>query len=262
MRQENPRHGLVFGGIFLIFFAPACARAHFGAVIPARSMLDQSHGQVTILFAFMHPFEQNSMTLAKPRKAAVVNMETLQQQVVTPNLDPVKFLGHAAWQVSYRPRRPAVYCIYMIPQPYWEPAEDHYIQHITKTYIAAYGAEDGWEKPVGLATEIVPLSRPFGLYAGNVFRGRVYVAGVPAPDKRVEVEYYNRGGSVKAASEYMITQVVRTDEQGIFVYSPPAAGWWAFAALSTAEHSIKHNGAAKSLELGAVIWVRFLPWPK
>ena len=31
------------------------------------------------------------------------------------------------------------------------------------------------DRPVGLPVEIVPLSRPFGLYAGNTFRGKVLV---------------------------------------------------------------------------------------
>ncbi len=61
----------------------------------------------------------------------------------------------------------------MVPKPYWEPAEDKFIKHITKTYIGAFGEEEGWSKPLGLEVEVVPITRPFGLYAGNVFQGRV-----------------------------------------------------------------------------------------
>ena len=42
---------------------------------------------------------------------------------------------------------------------------------------------------------------------------------------------------------------------------PPAPGWWGFAALSDAGYTINHDGKPKGLELGAVIWVKFLPWP-
>ena len=261
MSKKIFRNSLMVFALCLLFFVPLPAWAHFGAVIPSNTMLDQSHRQIKILFAFTHPFEQHSMTLEKPQKAAVMNMETLQEDVITSKLEPTKHLGHKAWQIEYRVRRPSVYCIYMIPKPYWEPAEDTYIKHITKTYIAAYGAEEGWEKPVGLATEIVPITRPFGLYAGNVFRGRVYLNGIPAPNRRVEIEYFNKGGKLKAATEYMVTQVVHTDDQGIFCYSPPAPGWWGFAALSDADYTINHDGKPKGVEIGAVIWVKFLPWP-
>ncbi len=261
MKLKNLRNNLILILFSGIFFIPASAYAHFGAVIPSLTMLDQAHRQVKILFAFTHPFEQHSMDLERPQKAAVVNMGSLKEDVVTAKLAPTKHLGHKAWKLNYRVKRPGVYCIYMIPQPYWEPAEDHYIKHITKTYIAAYGEEEGWGKPLGLETEIVPLTRPFGLYAGNVFRGRVYLNGKPAANRPVEIEFFNKGGKLKAATEYMVTQVVHTDSEGIFCYSPPAPGWWAFSALSTARYTIKHGGQAKEVELGGVIWVKFLPWP-
>ncbi|RLB43721.1 MAG: DUF4198 domain-containing protein [Deltaproteobacteria bacterium] len=252
---------LILALLCTIFMLPAVACAHFGAVIPSITMLDQSHRRVEILFAFTHPFEQHSMELERPQKVGIMNMGTLKEEVITRKLQPATHLGHKAWRIGYKVKRPGVYCIYMIPRPYWEPAEDHYIKHITKAYIAAYGEEEGWEKPLGLETEIVPLTRPFGVYEQNVFRGRVYLNGKPAANSPVEIEYLNSGGKLKGATEYMVTQVVYTDDQGFFCYSPPAAGWWAFSALNTAGYTIKHEGEPKEVELGAVIWVKFLPWP-
>ena len=112
-------------------------------------------------------------------------------------------------------KKPGTYQFVMEPKPYWEPAEDCFIIHYIKTVVAAFGGEDGWDEPAGLKTEIVPLTRPFGNYAGNVFQGRVLLDGKPVPGAEVEVEFYNRDGKYEAPNDYMITQVIRTDTDGI-----------------------------------------------
>ncbi|MDD2468761.1 MAG: DUF4198 domain-containing protein, partial [Desulfobulbus sp.] len=75
----------------------------------------------------------------------------------------------------------------------------------------------------------------------------------------VEIEYLNESKDnpkkVLPPSDPFITQVVKTDANGIFTYAMPRAGWWGFAALSTADWTLKHDGADKPVELGAVMWV-------
>ena len=150
---------------------------------------------------------------------------------------------------------------YMKPKPYWEPAEDCFIIHYTKTVVTAFGDDEGWDKEIGLKTEIVPLSKPFGLYAGNVFQGIVKLDGKAVPFAEVEVEYYNEDGKAKAPTDYMITQTVKADKNGVFTYAVPKAGWWGFAALNEADYQLKlKSGEKKSVELGAVIWIKFHDW--
>ncbi len=55
----------------------------------------------------------------------------------------------------------------------------------------------------------------------------------------------------------MVTQVVLTDDNGIFTYAAPIPGWWGFSALSTADYKLKHKGQDKNVEVGGVIWVKF-----
>ena len=106
----------------------------------------------------------------------------------------------------------------------------------------------------------MPLSKPFGLYAGNVFQGIVKFNGKAVPYAEVEVEYYNRDKKAQAPSDYMVTQTIKADGNGVFTYAVPKEGWWGFAALNTADYKLKHNGEEKDVELGAVIWVEFHPW--
>ena len=198
------------------------------------------------------------MELVKPNKCDVV-INGKKKDLLS-SLKETKVMDRKAWTVNYKINRPGVYSFYMEPKAYWEPAEDCYIVHYTKTIVAAFGYEEGWDRRVGLKTEIIPLTRPFGLYAGNVFQGIVMLDGKPVPCAQVEVEYYNKDGKAKAPTDYMVTQVIKADKNGVFTYAAPVAGWWGFAALNSADYKLKHNGQDKDVELGAVLWVKFEPW--
>ena len=236
----------------VVLLAWRVAGAHFGMIIPSDEMVmkDESNN-VSLQLMFWHPFENVGMELARPAKFGVVakGVKTdLQQTLISQKID-----GYTTWKTNYQIKRPGLYVFYMEPQPYWEPAEDSYIVHYTKTVVAAYGEDEGWSEPIGLKTEIVPLSRPFGLYAGNVFQGVVMVNDKPVPHGEVEVEYFNLGERYSAPTDYMVTQTIKADSLGVFTYAVPKAGWWGFAALSTDNRRIE----GKDVEIGAVLWVNF-----
>ena len=232
------------------------AWAHFGMVIPSDSMVMQDDERtVTLTLSFSHPFEMVGMELVAPKVFDV--LAGGKRQDLLDSLEATKVMGHGAWKAAYAIKRPGAYIFLMEPQPYWEPVEDAFIIHYTKTVVAAFGDDEGWDEELGLKTEIVPLSKPFGLYAGNVFQGIVKLNGKPVPYAEVEVEYYNRNRKYKAPSDYMITQTIKADGNGVFTYSAPVAGWWGFAALNGADFKLSHDGQQKDVELGAVIWVEF-----
>jgi cobalt/nickel transport protein len=241
--------------LLLGFTGPAMA--HFGMVIPSTPVVeDQDDATVTVELSFSHPMEMVGMPLARPKSVQVIVDGTAED--IGGNMQAAKIMGHDAWKTQYTVKRPGVYAIVMEPEPYWEPAEDCFIIHYTKTYVAAFGEGEGWDEPSGLKTEIVPLTRPFGNYAGNVFQGRVVLDGKPVPHAEVEVEYYNRDGKYAAPNEYMVTQVIKADDNGVFTYGVPFAGWWGFAALNTSDEQMNHEGEAKDIELGAVLWIEFV----
>lgn len=253
------RYFICVAFVVLMVAAAAPATAHFGMAIPSDSMVMQEDNRtVSVTLSFSHPMEAIGMPLEKP-KVFSVSVGGSRQDLLT-QLTATTVMGEEAWRVDYPIKRPGVYMFYMEPQPYWEPAEDCYIVHHTKTVVTAFGDDEGWDEELGLETEIVPLSKPFGLYAGNVFQGIVKLDGKPVPYAEVEVEYYNEDGTVKAPTDYMVTQTLKADSNGVFTYAVPASGWWGFAALNSAGYKIKHEGEDKDVELGAVIWVRFHDW--
>ena len=255
MKKEIILAAIVYN--FQILAGPCLA--HFGMIIPSDSMVVQGDSKtVKLTLSFSHPFEGQGMELVKPRVFGVRSIGKEQNLIET--LGKTQVMAHSAWAAPYKIKRPGVYMFYMEPEPYWEPAEDLFIIHYTKTVISAYGDDEGWDKEIGLKTEIIPLSKPFGLYAGNVFQGIVKLDGKPVPFAEVEVEFYNKGVKIKAPTAYMIAQTIKADQNGVFTYAAPVAGWWGFAALNSADYKINHNGEPKDVELGAVIWVKFHDW--
>ncbi len=244
----------------LVLAAPAAA--HFGMIIPDLAAADMDHKSATLAFSFSHPFAGQGMDLIKPAKAGVV-FEGKTTDLLG-SLTPSKVMDHDAFSLKYAFKRPGVYTFFMEPQPYWEPAEDLSIIHYTKVLIPAFGGDTGWGEPIGMKTEIVPLVRPFGNYAGGVFSGRVLLDGKPVPGAEVEVELYNQG-RFSTPSEYHETQVVLADDNGVFTFACPQPGWWGFAALAEGDFTLPalsgpDKGKAKGVEIGAVFWTYMSPW--
>jgi nickel transport protein len=254
--KEMKKCSMVFIVTVFILMTGMPAWSHFGMVIPSDTMVMQDDSRtLTVTLSFSHPFEMQGMELVKPKSFAVFTGG--KKQNLLGSLEKTQVIGHNAWQAAYPIRRPGVYVFCMEPEPYWEPAEDSFIIHYTKTVITAFGDDEGWDEEIGLKTEIIPLSRPFGLYAGNVFQGIVKLNGKPVPFATVEIEYYNKDKKYTAPTDYMTTQSIKADGNGVFTYAAPVSGWWGFAAVNGADFKLPQAGEEKDVELGAVIWVYF-----
>jgi cobalt/nickel transport protein len=233
--------------------------AHFGMLIPSQATVSKADPKrVDLQVSFSHPFEMVGMDMVKPKAFGVLAGGSKEDLLGT--LKPATVMGKAAWSGQYPLKKPGVYTFFMEPEPYWEPAEDAFIVHCTKVVVPAFGDEQGWDKEIGQKIEIVPLTRPFGLYAGNVFQGIVKLDGKSMPYAEVEIEFYNKDNQAEAPNEYMVTQVVKADRNGVFTYAAPQPGWWGFAALTTADYKLKKDGRDKAVEIGGVIWVYFQEW--
>ncbi len=242
----------------LLLMGTGSSHAHFGMAIPAEPIVTPLNRSIELKLSFSHPFEEVGMDLVKPEKFYVI--KDSNKTDLRDTLQETRIMDHLGWKSSFQVKRPGVYHFVMEPVPYWEPTEDLSIIHYTKVTIPAFGSEDGWDQPLGLPTEIVPLLRPFGNSAGNSFSGRVLLNGSAISGAEVEVEFYNQGQQAKAATDYHITQVVKADADGVFTFTCPRPGWWGFAALSSADYSLKNpQGDEKEVELGAVLWIYMHP---
>ena len=247
---------IVCMAVALLMCLSGRAEAQFSMLIPSSStVMEDKESSLKLDVFSAYPMEMRGLDMQPPKSLTVTRDGKVED--LKAMLKPATIIGHQAWRAVYEVKQPGVYQFAMEPTPYFEPAEDCFIIHYTKTVVAAFGEEDGWDAPLGLKTEIVPLTRPFANYSGNVFQGRVLLDGKPVPGAMVEVEYYNRDDARTIPNDYFTTQVIKADGNGVFTYSVPWAGWWGFAALNTSKEKMDHQGSPKDVELGAVIWMEF-----
>jgi len=244
----------VFAALLLLGIG-ANGWGHFGAIIPSTDIVTDAGSRNLHLSAmFFHPFEGEYMNMVKPVQFGVVVQGEKHELLST--LKEKKIGDFSTWEAEYRIERPGDHVFYIEPAPYFEPAEGSFIVHYTKVIVNAMGLEVGWDTEVGLKTEIVPLTRPYGLWTGNPFQGVVKVNGQNAPNTPVEVTYFN-SDNLHPPADAFTTQVAKTDANGVFIWTMPRAGWWGFAALTTDEKKLKHtDGVEYDVELGAVLWVK------
>ncbi|MCB1770320.1 MAG: DUF4198 domain-containing protein [Candidatus Competibacteraceae bacterium] len=233
--------------------APGIVQAHFQQLLPTTDIVPEQGGRTVRLTAtFTHPMEGGPvMDMGQPVQFGVlVDGEKID---LSPSLAPVEIDGKKAFEAAYLIKKPGDYVFYLEPAPYWESAEKLFLVHYTKV-VVDFGTGAGWDHLVGLPIEIEPLTRPYGLWTGSIFRGLACKDGQPLPFARVEIEWIN-DGSVQAPADPFITQEVKTDANGVFAYAMPKAGWWGFNVL--VDGQIKGpDGQPADAELGGTLWVK------
>ena len=232
------------------------AHGHFQELLPADDLVaPASEPVVELALVFTHPLEGGPvMPMARPvRFGVAVDGSTLDLAHL---LEADAIDGVPTWRARVPVSGPGDHRFFVEPAPYFEPAEAKAIVHYTKVIVNAYGLAEGWDEPVGLPVEILPLVRPYDVWTGQLFRGVVLRDGAPVPFAEVEVEWRN-DGTLDASRLAFTTQVVRADAAGTFAFALTRAGWWGFAALVDGDEGIVGpDGALWDVELGGLLWVR------
>lgn len=241
-------------GLAVLTALAAPAQAHFQEILPSADVLPEG-GPITLDLVFTHPMDRGpTMEMVKPERFGMVRGGVATD--LMPTLVERDFAGKTAWRGRAELKEPGAAIFFVAPKPYWEPAESRYIVHYAKVVVDGFASGEGWDAMVGLPVEIQPLTRPTGLWTGNLFRGIVTKDGKPAPFAEIEVEWVN-DGSVTPPNEAFITQVIKADAGGVFAYAMPRAGWWGFAALLEGDQPMTSpEGKTVPVEAGGLIWVK------
>lgn len=242
---------------------PAAANAHFLLEYTTNTMIERP-SDVPVKLIFWHPLENGHvMDMEKPEEFYVIHNGEKVDLMGT--LKPVTFTSAentgAAFIGTVPVKRSGDYVLVTVPTPYYEASEDIYIQQLTKAFLNRNGLPTDWGQPVGLATEIMPLNKPYNIIAGGTFTGQVLANGEPVAGAEIEIEYMaaEPDFSTGAASEPTVSPmpggaiVAYSDVNGYFTFGVPKAGYWGFAALGSGPDT-EYEG--KDLSQDAVIWIR------
>lgn len=238
------------------------AQAHFLLPYATETQIARP-GNVPLALVFWHPFE-NGHVMDMERPEAFYMVHNGEKTDLSDRLVPTSFQGAtntgAAFRASFPVKRSGDYVIVTEPAPYFEESEDIYIQQLTKVVFNRNELPTDWQTPVGLATEIIPLNKPYNVVAGSTFTGQLLSEGHPAAGVEIEIEYVAAKPDMDSFSASEPTSsplpggslVAISDANGYFTFGVPKAGWWGFAALGAGPET-EHEG--KKLSQDAVLWI-------
>lgn len=249
------------------------AFAHFQMIYTPDSNIT---GKTSVPFElfFSHPadgVEGHSMDIGKDEKGKInpvvefFSVHNEKKNDLTKSLIPAKFGATDKKVVSYKfnfDRNTGLkgggdWGFIFVPAPYYEGAEDIYIQQITKVFVNKDDIPTDWNTRIAEGyPEIIPLSNPI-TWEDQIFRAQVVDSeGKGVPNAEIEVEYLNadikNSMYVGEAKEEKVATVIYADNNGYFSFVPVHKGYWGFAALGAAGEKT-HNG--KELSQDAVLWI-------
>ena len=250
---------LLVGILFVTAFA------HF-EVLYTPSVEVESGNEVRISSFFAHPFDGEPLMNQNLKESFVIHKgqrTNLEWTTVNWSTKSTKGQGADIILGGATFRSGGDYAVFAVSQPYFEESEDLYIQQIMKLLINKGGFETDWKDRVAEGyTEIIPLSNPYAMTKGQIFRAKVVDAeGNPVVGAQVEVRLLNYPvnqakhtftGKPRTKDDKRGDNSVITDDNGVFAFVPQVAGYWGFVALFSGNDK-EHNG--KELEQSAVIWI-------
>jgi len=269
--------------LLLPLLAGAQASAHFHLLIPERSGAKQGH-KVVFTYAFGHPYE-HEMFDTEPPAAAVVLTPNGKTVELGKALEKIAIAGRegkevTAFRFTYQPTERGDHVFLFTSPAVWMPEEKHFLEDRTKV-ILHVETQNGWDRevapnkpdpvePAEQSSEILPLTRPYGLSPGMAFRVEVtglrvwkypgrprQSANVELPMHRalVEVERYNSAPPKELPADEQITRTARTDALGTATVTLTSSGWWCIVALKNAGRMQDRGGEQHPVIQRATLWV-------
>ncbi|NPB09552.1 MAG: DUF4198 domain-containing protein [Thermodesulfobacteria bacterium] len=227
--------------ILLVFLAVGEARAFFLTAIQEGEGYALKGKEVRWDIFRSEPFQGVIFDLKAPR-AMIYAPDEKPRLVALRRLQIFDYASgkkRFAWQARFIAQSPGDHYLVLTTDPTLVPGAGEVWREWVKVPLHVEQRK-GWERTLGLRVEIVPLTRPYGLVAGSVFKARVLFEGEPASGIRVQMVPYL--GVYLRPEELPLDENERpdvplmygdllTDEGGCLTVSFPHPGWWLLSAI-------------------------------
>lgn len=249
----------------IIWMLPGPAAAHFQIIWPQVEGCYGKPGEAAKWrCVWGHPYEVILYDAQTP-KIFMFTPQGKKDQVALKKItvtDQASGKKRQAFEAAYTPKAPGDYYLCLEAPPYFISEEKVFWQDFVKE-IWHVMAQKGWDKPVGLDIEIVPLTRPYGWPAGSVFQAQALFKGKPLKGALVEVEklsgaYVSKDKLPKdrlgADNDPLMTRVLKTDDQGYLTFTPDSPGWWVIA-VGHEDGKKQYKGKNYPVEKRGCLWI-------
>ena len=264
---------LKLAALALALSLPLAAQAHKAWLQPSQTVLAGNNPWVTVdaavsndLFYFNHvPLRTENLTITAPDGSTVAAQNTATgkfrsvfdvelKQTGTYKIGVVNNYVTGSWEENGQPKR-------------WRGTEATFATEVPKdaknlqvgqsvsrveTFVTNGSPNETALKPSGVGLELVPVTHPNDLFAGEQAKFRFQIDGKPAANLEIEIV---RGGTRYRNAQDEIK--VKTDAKGEFAVTWPEAGmYWLEATSEDNKTTVKQ---AKQRRLGYVATLEVLP---
>ncbi len=240
--------------LILMLQLPVCVFAHTTVIFP----LGNGHGGKTLKVVHFVPWKGDNIMGIRLHAQDSKNLKGLES-ISLVHEGTTKDISDLAVPDFYTVRDDAAGESYSIPldrkiipragdyifvikhNQHWKKEQGIYIRKISKFFINNGGFITDWPYRIFQnAPEIIPLSAPYGVYTGTLFRAQaVDDRGKVIPHAKILVEYLNYKTGVQGldTSSPFLQQkeqgetVLFADNSGAFSFVPSIEGIWTFTLI-------------------------------
>jgi cobalt/nickel transport protein len=236
-------------------FSVLPAQAHFNMLLPERPSVKKDEG-TTITYQWGHPFEHQLFDAPAPESLTVVrpdgktaDLTSALEKIAVPAGEGKQV---TAYRLPFTPQQRGDHVFILQTPPIWMEEDEEFLRD-TVTVVLHVQAQKGWDAATS-RFQLVPLTRPYGLWPGMVFQAQAAGTERPLARAPVEIERYNPAPPGELPADEHVTYAARTDPNGIVTCTLPDPGWWSITVTRDAAMR-ERDGKKYPLRERATLWV-------